>query len=189
MFKLLGFLSAALLVATLFGGYFVMRNRQVRQVVPDSHQQTSNAKMEAIKFRVFEDEAYLKKSQAVIGGTVENVSDQPLTQLAVTIKLHSKGGQHDELKIVALEPSTLEAGARAAYQLMVPTDKWKGAKVVGVINASTQSQYAFQSSRGNLRPSEQIVPRQARTIIVERPAPRKKGEEFLNTPDNPVIIK
>lgn len=204
MFKLIGLISAAVIILALFGGYFALRTRQAQLTASESRHNLSEetaataaaAAAAPIKLRVFENEAYLKNSQVVLGGTLENISAEGLTGLTVTIRLMNRNTDAEDLKTVTPAPADLAPGARASYSLTVPSGKWSGAKVVRVASASSENSanseadVAFQSSRGNLRPREQQPAAQVRTVIVNRPPrPKGKGEEFLNTPDNPVIIK
>jgi len=111
-----------------------------------------------------------------------------MEQLSVTLKLMRRGGG-EELKTIPLTPSALAPGEQASYTLRVPAGAWSNAKAVRVGSLADDIAYEFKSSRGKERPREVLQTPAQRTIIVQRPKSRQRGEEFLNTPDNPVIIK
>ncbi len=190
MFKFTGLIVAALLIGTLFGGYFMLRHKQAQQIALATplREATRARATTPPQVNVFEDAAFLRRSEAVIGGSVENVSDTPLPQLTLTIKLLARDGQREELKTVKVTSADLAPGARASYSVTVPEGVWSGAKVVRVASDGGQIEIPFKSLPGKERPREKPTTT-ARTIIVERPAKPKRGEEFLNTPDTPVIIK
>lgn len=187
MFKGIGIICSTFLIIALAGGYFVLRQKQKQQLVTQDRQ-IIVPPSEPAKIQVFEDEVFLKKSEAVIGGTIENISKEPFGQLQVMIKLLRRNGD-EELRPVVLSSTNLAPGARANYSLRVPTGKWDSAKVVAVAPLDTNISYNFKSMRGKERPTEAPPVSVQRTIIVERPKPRGKGEEFFNSPDNPVIIR
>lgn len=187
MFKGIGILCSGLLILALAGGYFVLRRNQTQQF-PTLARQSPVPVSEPAKIQVYEDEVFLRKSEAVIGGTIENISNESLAQLQVTIKLQRRTGQ-EELKTVPLSAPDLAPGARATYALRVPSSSWDTAKVVAVAPSDTDITLNFKSKRGKERPAEPPPASVQRTIIVERAKPRPKGEEFINTPDNPVIIR
>lgn len=191
MFKVIGIVCAALIVASIFGGYFLLRSRQAAaQQVDERAGDTQPATRERAKVHVLEDEAFLRRSDAVIGGTIRNVSDQKLSNLLLTIKLQSRDGRTEELRTIATSPEDLEPQASANYSVAVSSAKWSGAKVVAVVADGDSNPQPFLSMRGKPRPREAPPAPIVRTITVERPKPtNRKGEEFLNTPDTAVPIR
>lgn len=187
MFKGIAIICSVLLIIALAGGYFVLRRSQTQQF-HSSARQSPTPVAEPAKIQVYEDEVFLRKSEAVIGGTIENISAESLAQLQVTIKLQRRNGE-EELKTVPLSSAELTPGARATYALRVPSGSWDSVKVVAVAPPEAEVTYSFKSKRGKERPAEPPPAGVQRTVIVERPRPRPKGEEFINTPDNPVIIR
>jgi len=188
MFKGIGIIFSVLLIVVLAGGYFALRQNQTQHFQP-SVRQTPTPVNEPVKLQVYEDEVFLKKSEAVIGGTIENISNESLARLQVTIKLQRRNGQ-EELKTVPLLGVTdLAPRARGNYSLRIPTGLWDSAKVVSVAPFDANITYNFKSKPGRERPAEPPPASIQRTVIVERTKPRPKGEEFINTPDNPVIIR
>lgn len=191
MFKVIGVICAALIVASIFGGYFLLRSRNAAATSSPAAQTSEPQRptRDQIKLQVLEDEAFLRRSDAVIGGTIRNVSNQKLSQLSLTIKLQGRDGRTEELRTIAASPKDLEPQASATYSLAVPSSKWSGAKVVAVAADGNPNPEPFMSMRGKLRPREAPPAPVVRTITVERPKPRGKGEEFLNTPETAVPIR
>jgi hypothetical protein len=188
MFKGIGILSSVLLIAALAGGYFVLRRTQTQHFQSSVRQAPAPA-IEPAKLQVYEDEVFLKKSEAVIGGTIENISNESLGRLQVTIKLQRRDGREELKTVPLLGVKDLAPGARGNYSLRIPTGLWDNAKVVSVAPPDTNNTYSFKSKPGKERPAEPPPATIQRTVIIERTKPRPKGEEFINTPDNPVIIR
>lgn len=190
MFKIIGIVCAALMVTSIFGGYFLLRSRHAAAPPADARAgETEHAARGQAKLHVLEDEAFLRRSDAVIGGTIRNVSNQKLSKLLLTIKLQSRDGRTEELRTIAASPKDLEPHASATYSVAVPSAKWSGAKVVAVTADADSTSQPFLSMRGKPRPREAPPAPVVRATTVERPKPIRRGEEFLNTPDTAVPIR
>lgn len=192
MFKVIGFICAALIVCSIFGGYFFLRSRHAAVTAPVESRNPGapHAVREPVKLHVLEDEAYLRRSDAVIGGTIRNVSNQKLPRLLLTVKLQSRDGQTEETRTIAPTPADLEPQESATYSIAVPSAKWRGAKVVVVASDGNPVSESFLSMRGKARPHAAPPPPIVRTTTtIERPKPTKKGGEFLNTPETAIPIR
>ena len=134
--------------------------------------------------QVYEDEAMLRGSQAVIGGTVENVGGRRLEDLLVVLELRRRDGGQNETRELPLTPDDLGPGERGRYSITLPTREWSSARVLRLRSGGAAEELAFRSARGALRPHEK--PPEGKVVVV--PRPRSKGEEFINSPDNPDAI-
>ena len=121
----------------------------------------------------------LKGSQAIIGGTVQNISDSDFKGLTVEIELKRRQDATTETRRVEVEPQRLAPGEKGRYSLTVSRE-WSSARLVRLSSAAEGTQIAYVSERGALRPPERI---ENKTKVVVIPRPRPKGEEFINTPE------
>jgi len=130
----------------------------------------------------------LKGKEAVIGGTVENLADSKLESVVVELELTRRGASKTEMRIAQLTPQHLAPGERGRYSLTVVTHDWSGARVVRLRSPSRDSSIIFKSLEGAHRPLEPPPDPQAKVSGRDsRPPPR--GEEFINTPENPDAIR
>lgn len=134
-----------------------------------------------VEAQIFEDEAMLKGSQAVVGGKVQNVSGSKLVGLAVEIELKQRQGGKTETRTAQVQPQELAPGEEGRYSLTVSRE-WNSARLLRLRSATRDSDIAYNSARGARRPPERI---ETKTKVIVVPRPKPKGEEFINTPDNP----
>jgi hypothetical protein len=176
-------LASALLVATLLlGGYFYLRNRHARQtataVAEKKTSATSSAPKGPAKLQVFLDEPTLKAGESVIGGIVRNISNEPLNGLAVELELWRRGDGGTEQKTVALEPANLAPNQDGRYTMKLRAQDYSNVRFIGIRNDA--GLLAYSSAEGQKRPLEKTEPK---TVVIPKPVGR--GDEFINTPDNP----
>lgn len=150
-------------------------------------QQATEAKVEA---KIFVDDAMLKKPHAIIGGTVENVGGEKLKGLTVEIELRARKDGTIDKREVPVIPSDLAPGEKGRYSLKVLSDEWGSSKVTTLRSASRAEGIAFKPLLGAQRPPEraQGSPNWSRENGDARPRAKPRGEEFINTPDNPVSV-
>lgn len=138
--------------------------------------------------QIYEDEAMLKGSQAIIGGTVENVAGERLESLTVELELRRRKDNQTEVRALEIVPPTLAPGERGRYTLTLPSNQWSGSRILRLRSATRGEDIAYKSQVGARRPPERI-PDTRKVIVEPRPTrPRRDGEEFINTPDNPERI-
>ena len=137
------------------------------------------AETPAPQARILEDEAMLKGSQAIIGGTVQNTSETKFEGLAVDIELKRRQDGATETRRAEVKPQNLAPGEQGRYSLSVSRE-WSSARLLRLYNAERGTEIAYVSERGALRPPERI---ENKTKVVVIPRPRPKGEEFINTPE------
>ncbi|HVF48761.1 MAG TPA: hypothetical protein VNA19_01665 [Pyrinomonadaceae bacterium] len=149
---------------------------------PQAGAQATPSATPAAEAQVYEDEAMLKGSRAVVGGTVENVSGTNLEELSVEIELKRRKDGAQETRSVQVEPQNLAPGERGRYALTVTRD-WNSARLVRLKSGTRGggATIAYSTARGALRPPEK--PPEPKTKVVVVPRPRPKGEEFINTPE------
>ncbi len=179
MNKIISAVCAVLFVLILGGAYLVLRAKYVSQ---PAHKTAVDAPREA-QVQVFEDEIFLNKNRAVVGGTIRNISAQTLSSITVALEL--KNATDSEMRNVLIEPSVLAPQAEGRYTLQLPAKQWSAARVSAVTSGDAVA-LNFKSSLGKPRPFE-TPQTQSRTVLVERP--RTKGDDFINTPDTPISIR
>jgi len=140
--------------------------------------------------QVFVDEAMLRKPYAVIGGTVENISGSTLEGLSVELELQRRADGSRERREVSVEPEDLAPGGRGRYTLKILSDEWSDSRIVRLRSKARQAELVFKTQPGARRPPERIPEPKPVTRVVQGPRTKKKpgGEEFINTPDDPVAV-
>ena len=172
--------------AALLAGYNFLHKRQTERVRATQQAAQQPKAVQPPEAQIFEDEARLKGTGAVISGTVRNISDKRLEDLSLAMELKSRTTQATEMRNISVEPSNLAPGEEGRYSLTLPAAQWSGARVASLNSAGRGDAIVFKSAMGERRPQERL-PQTTKVIIVPRPKPAK-GEEFINTPDNPVRI-
>ncbi len=153
---------------------------------PDHRRQDVKEATTRIEVHVFEDEAMLRGTQAIIGGTIKNTSEEKLESISVELELKHRDDDTTETRKITVAPSSLSPDAQGRYQITLPIREWSAARVLRVHSASRESDIAFASFPGARRPPERSP--QIRINSASPPHSRPKGEEFINTPDNPSNI-
>lgn len=177
---LIGILCALLLTGTVLGGFLYLVKRHERQVA--AAVELENQKKSAPKVEVFVDEATANGKTTVLGGTIHNISNEPLHNVAVELQLRRRAGGGVETRAVTPDPTELPAAGKARYSLELPVQNYVSATFLRVIAGTDHTEVAFRALPGAARPPMESPA--AKTIIVGRPAPRG-GEEFINTPNTP----
>lgn len=134
------------------------------------------------------DEAMLVKPFAIIGGTVRNKSLEKLEKLSVEIELRRRVGDGTERREVSVEPGDLAPGEKGKYTLKVLSDDWGGSRVVALHSGAGRQEVAFNTLPGAKRPPERFPETKAVAPAAPRQKSRPNGDEFINTPDDPVKV-
>jgi hypothetical protein len=184
----IGAIACALAVAAaLLVGYRSLRARQLARVRAAQQVELGSKAATPPEAQIFEDEARLKGSHAVITGTIRNISDKKLEALSLEMELKRRGnGQDAERRKVNVEPANLAPGEEGRYTLSLLSSEWSGARVLNLNSERRTEAIAFKSAVGARRPPERLPQGSPKVVVVPRPRP--KGEEFINTPDNPTRI-
>ena len=175
---LVGLLCALLLTGTVLGGYLYLRKRHERQVAANLEVEN---KKKAPKVEVFVDEATVDGKTTSLGGTIHNISNEPLHNLAVELLLRRRAGSGVETRAVTANPTELPPDGKARYTLELPVQNYVSVTFLRVISGDNHAEVAFKVLPGAARPP--LESPAAKTVIVNRPTPR--GEQFINTPNNP----
>lgn len=176
---------ALLLTGALLGGYFFLRSRNVQNI--QAGQQAALATRESTpppQALVFQNEVLLKGPKAVVGGSIRNITDQTLEELNVEIELRSRDGQSSETRTVKVEPTSLNPGDEGRFTLQITSSDWGGTRVSRLVSAKGGVEIPFKPELGARRPPERAP--SPKVIVV--PRRKSKGDDFLNTPDNPIRI-
>ncbi len=180
----------ALMIGTgLFAGYLYLRKRHVEQHRAEQQPAlgTSESSRLPPEVQAFIDDAMIKGAETVIGGTLKNISGQTLADLSVEIELKRRQDGNTERRILPVSPPDLAPDQRGRYSVNLRARDYSGARLVRILSGARSDDVAFKSVPGAQRPPER--PPQTPQVIIQRPAPRSKGEEFINTPENPTRIQ
>lgn len=190
LFLIVSIVCALAVTGGLLAGYYYLQRRHAEQT--RATQQAMNPPEKPVvppQAQVYEDEAMIKGSQAVIGGTVRNISNETLSDLTVELELTRRKDAVKEKRILTLEPKDLAPNQQGKYSLSVLKRDYRSAHLVRLLGSGGSAEIAYKTAPGAQRPPEP-PPHQTETIIVNKPAPRKgSGEEFVNSPDNPGTIR
>ncbi len=179
-------ICALLVTSTLLGGFFVLHRQHQQQTTAAQQAAAAVKKNAAVEAQIFENEAQLKGGNALIGGLVRNTSNARIDDLSVEIQLIPRAGENFKLEQIKLQPANLNPGEEGHYSLTVPSHQWSATRLVRLLSSTRAAEIAFKSQLGERRPLES-TPQGVKVIVL--PRPRGKGDEFLNTPDNPIPIR
>jgi len=177
---LVGVLCALVLTGSVFGGYLYLRKRHERQVAAATAADT--IKKATPKVEVIVDDAMIEGKKSFLGGTIHNISNETLRNVAVEIQLRKRSGGGLETRIVTPESSELAPDARTRYSLEVAVQDYSSATFSKVLSGDVRTAIAFKAIPGAARPPMEAPG--SKTVVVGRPAP-PRGEEFINTEKNP----
>ena len=177
----IGFLCALLLTGAVFGGYLYLLKRHERQVA--AAQQAIESQKKVTRVEVFVDEATVNGKTTLLGGTIHNISSEPLHNVAVELQLRRRTGGGVETRSVTPDITELPPDGKARYTLELPVQNYISATFFRVVAGDNHAEVAFKAIPGAARPP--MDPPASKTFIVGRPASRGGGEEFINTPNTP----
>ena len=180
-----GVLFALLVTGAILGGYFYLRGRHEAQVADAAAVEAKDKAALLPQVEVVVDDAIIKDKETVLGGTVHNISKQPLSAVAVRLELHHRAGGSVETKTLPLDQPDLAPDGKGRYVISLIASEYNSARVAAIIAGSDHTSVPFRTLQGAQRPPE--PPPVGKTILV-KPPPRR-GEEFINTPDNPGRIR
>jgi hypothetical protein len=176
---LVGVLCALIFTGTVLGGYLYLRKRHERQLAAAAAE--LDIKKKTPQVEVFVDDATVNGKTSLLGGTIHNISGEPLHNLAIELQLRRRAGGGIETRAVTPETSELAPDGRTRYSLEVPVQDYVSVTFLGVVGGEARAKIPFKALPGAPRPPMDAPA--SKTIIVNRPVP--KGEEFINSPNNP----
>ena len=184
--KIVSILMALAVTATLLVGFLIWRKRHEERVGVEPQPQAKTVRPALpTKVQVYMDEAVRKGQQAMISGTVHNISNETLSNIALEAELTRRKDASTEVRSIEVEPRELAPDQKGRYALTLTGD-YSSIKILNVKSGPDATEIGFKKAPGIPRPVER--PPEPKTIIVNRPSAPKQGEEFINTPDNPARI-
>jgi hypothetical protein len=177
-------LAALVVTVSLFAGYMLLRKRHAEQVKAETPPETVKPAPSPV-IQVFVDDAMLKGSETLLGGTLLNISPDNLTDLSVELELKRRKDGTSEVRTVSVAPKDLTPEQQGRYALQVFSRDYSGARFLRIKSGSQSTEVPFKTVPGAQRPPERIP---QKTVIVNRPSPRPKDGGFINTPDNPTKV-
>ncbi|MBV9957731.1 MAG: hypothetical protein JO360_04885 [Acidobacteria bacterium] len=176
------------LTAALLLGYLVLRKRHAERLrAEQAVAEQANKPAPPPQIQLFADDAMIKGSQVLLGGTVVNISAEKLTNVSVVLELRRRKDNVSETRTLQVEPRDLAPQEQGRYSVTVPSGDYRETRVIHIKSGARADEVAFKILPGAQRPLEK--PTQTTKTIIVKPSPRRdKGEEFINTPDNPVTI-
>ena len=176
---LVGILCALVLTASVFGGYVYLRKRHERQLAAAAAAEVK--KKAAPKVEVIVDDAMIEGKTSLLAGTIHNISGEPLRNVAVELLLRKRSGNGVETRIVTPESTDLAPDASTRYSVKVAVSDYSSATFSRVVEGDARVAIGFKAVPGAVRPA--MAEPASKTIVVSKPVP--KGEEFINTENNP----
>ena len=177
---LVGLLCAFLLTGLVLGGYLFLRKRHERQVAAASELEV---KKKAAKVEVFVDEPIVNGKTTVLSGTVHNISNEVLQNIAVELQLRRRVGSGVDLRAITTESPDLAPDARTRYSLEVGTQDYITSTFFRVVGGGDRAAIPFKALPGDARPPMEQPG--SKTVVVEKPRSNRGKDEFINTPNNP----
>jgi hypothetical protein len=175
---LVGLLCALLLTSIVLGGYLLLRKRHERQMAAALEVETQR---KAPKVEVFVDDSIVDKGKALLGGTIHNISNEPVRGIAVELQLRRRVGGGVETRVVVPESTELAPDARTRYSLELPSQDYISSTFLRVVAGENRAALPFKALPGAARPPMDVPA--SKTVTVSRPT--SKRDEFINTPNNP----
>jgi hypothetical protein len=176
---LVGLLCAVLLTGALLGGYMALRKRHERQVAAAAE---AEVKRKAPRVEVFVDDAMVNGDTTTLGGTVHNISKDNLQNIAVELQLRRRVGAGVDTRVIVPETTDLAPDAKTRYSVQVATQDYISATFLRVVGGADRAAVPFKARPGNAAPP--MEPPASKTIVVDKTRP-SRGDEFINTPNNP----
>lgn len=180
------FIILSLLISLIFSGCRTPMPSAADQISPSDSGRISSVSA-PLEADIFVDEAIMAKPYAIIGGTVRNKGPEKLEKLSVEIELRRREGGNIEKREAIVEPGDLASGEQGRYTFKVLSDEWGGWRVVGLRSGTGRQEVAFNSFPGAKRPPEKF-PQAKAAVAPPRQKSHPNGNEFINTPDNPIKV-
>lgn len=183
--KAIALVCALFLTGGLIGGYLFLRWKNEKNAGLNQPKIEQKTVTNALA-NILVDEPIPRGTQAILGGTIVNTSDKTLKALSIEMEMTKRNGEGTEKKVLSIEPQNLAPGESGRYTFAFLSKEFKSVKITRLLSEGN-SEIAHRQSEGEKRPLEKPKPQQV-TVVVEKAKP-KKGEDFINTPDTPMVIK
>lgn len=183
--KILGAVLALACTAGVFVGYTYLRNKHAQEAAATLAAQTITAEPKGPPQALITiDDAMARAGKTVLGGTVKNTSNQKLGPLTIELELKRRKDAGIDKRSITLEPSEIEPQQEARYSVELQTQEYSSARVVALKADGAAQPLPYATAQGRKRPLERT---ESKTITVDKRQP-SKGDEFLNSADNPARI-
>ena len=179
-------IAALILTGTVLGGYLYLQKKH--QDAETQKQLAANPPVIAPPkplVQVTQDEARIKGSSALVNGSVQNISDQSYSNVQVEFELTRRSDGGLETRQVPLVQSALSPGQVSPYSTTL-SKEYRTLRVSRVVADGGKVELPFHAVVGSKRPLE--GPPATKNIVVNR-VTHPKGEEFINTADNPAKVQ
>lgn len=176
---LVGLLCALILTGVVLGGYIFLRKRHERQVAAATQVEVQK---KAAKVQVSVDDPVVNGKRTVLGGTVQNISNEALQNIAVELQLRRRVGSGVDTRTITPESTDLAPGAQTRYSVEIATQEYIAATFARVVGGSDRAAIPFKAQPGN--PAPPMDAPASKTVVVGKPNSKSK-DEFINTPNNP----
>jgi hypothetical protein len=178
---LLGFAAALVVTALVLAGYSVLRKRHQQRVAAAQIRPVQSTEPTGPpKAQILVDEALIKGDKSLLGGTVKNISNENLSDLAVNLELIRRKDRATDRISVSVEPNELAPQQEGHYAFEIHSADYLSVRLAGLRSGASSGLLAYVAGAGQKRPPERL---ESKTIVVTRPNSSKGG--FLNTPANP----
>jgi len=181
---LIGILCALILTGSVLGGYMYLRKRHERQVAEAA--EAEKVKKATPKVQVLVDDAMVEGKMSLLAGTINNISNETLHNVAVELQLRKRPGGGLEQRVIPAEATELAPGASTRYSVQVAVSDYTSATFSRVLAGNAHEAIAFKAAPGAARPPMDAPA--SKTVVVGKPGSRGAGEEFLNTEKNPAKV-
>lgn len=196
MNRIIALAAAVIVVAVIAFGFAALRSsygvdKSSASIVKNAEPQTA-ATPAQVQIQVLQNDVYVRAGQAVIGGSVRNVSNETIENINLRLKLENRVTAETKFENLELKPSTLAPQSEATYGLKLPVGQWNAISVQQITasgNDNSQALLSFRTGQGKLRPIEAAPSGKTKIVVVERRLKPKNGEEFINTPETAISIK
>jgi hypothetical protein len=189
LIKIISVAAAVALTAGLLIGVLIWRKWHVEKTGVAQQSQSETARpappTPPAKVQVFMDEPVRKGSQAIISGTIHNLSNENLSNITVEVELSHRKETSTEMRSLEVEPKELGPDQDGRYSVTLTGD-YRSIKLLRIKSGAKSEEIGFKTAPGAKRPVERAP--ETRTVIINRPSKPSKGEDFINTPDNPARI-
>lgn len=180
--------ACLIVVALIAASYFIFFRQPAQSPAAQEQSKRDAPAAASTEAQIFEDEPVIKGSDAVVGGRVRNISREPLRDLSLELELKRRSDGSSETRTVTVEPNDLAPGAEGKYSISLPREGFSQTQIKHLKSAARTAFVIFKTAPGAPRPREMPNEPPTRTITIQRPSPRSKSEEFINTPDSPTKV-
>src|SRR3954466_15708589 len=129
--KIISILAAIAVTAGLLIGFLIWRRKHAEQVASEQPSQTKPLHPALpVKAQVLMDDAIRKDLKVTISGTVQNLSNEQLSNVVVDLELTHRKDGGTEVKSLKTEPSDLGPAQSGKYSLTLTGDDFRSIRLL-----------------------------------------------------------